>query len=165
MRDAKNQNLKNILSLSEEKLHVLGEILHIALKIKDEADKACRTDDDDNADDAIENIASFVGSREELFEQVNNIELSLKHYGAQLCAQDQETVGELERIEQTVGAEIKIVVENIKAADETNSQKIAELMEIIKAKIKAVKGNRALMDRYVGDNEVPSAGTLLSEKK
>jgi hypothetical protein len=169
MDNSGNQNIKSILSLSGEKLGVLKEILDITLKIRDEADKAYQTDDDDGADGAIENIASFVDSREELIEQIRNIELSVKHYGKQQRALEGGAAA-LEELEKTdkfisTAAEISGVLENIRTADDEGSQKIAAVMAVIKEKIKAVKSNHAIMDRYVGDNEAPAAGTLLNEKK
>ena len=170
MVNAGNQSSKNILSvlsLNEEKLNILKEILDISLKIKDEADKAYQTDDDDEADGAIENIASFVDAREEFIENIQNIELSLKHYGEQLREEDAAAFENLQKADgfTKTAAEIRNVMESIRTADEAGSRKIADAMTDIKAKIKAVKDNRALMDRYVGDNEMPQSGTLLSEKK
>ena len=150
--------MKDILyDLNEEKLNILKEVLDISLKIKDEAEKASR--EESEADASIENIVSLIDFREELVEKINNIGLSIRHYAAERRSSGREIT------EDKITAEIKTVLDGIKAADEANAQKISAIMEIIKAKIKAVKDNRALMDRYVGDNEMPSSGTLLSEKK
>lgn len=169
-----NQNLKNIFAISQDKLHILKEILDISLKIKDSAENAClsgteiepRIEFESQAesvtDGAIENIAALVDFREELIGKLKDAELSLKHYSSKLNPQDLTAFTEFEK---NFSADAKIVLDGIKAADETNSKRLAELMSVIKEKIKSVKENRNLMDKYVGGNSISSAGTLLSEKK
>ena len=176
MENTVNQNLENIFALSEEKLIILKEILDISLKIKDEADNASRIGTESEAriefesqtefetDNAIENIAALADFREELVDKIKNIDLSVKHYGSLLRGQELKALEEFDR-KSGFAAEIKIVLDGIKSADEINSRLISALMAGMKDKIKFVKENRTLMDKFVGDNEISPAGTLLSEKK
>ena len=171
-----SQNLKNIFALSEEKLNILKEILDISLKIKDEADNASRawaegesrvefeSRTEFETDGAIEKISALADFRGELVEKIKNIDLSVKHYGSLLRGQDIKTLEEFEtQSEPAINA--KIVLDGIKSADDANSRLISDLMAEMKDKIKFVRENRALMDKFVGDGEISTAGTLLSEKK
>ncbi|MCL2096324.1 MAG: hypothetical protein FWH10_05390 [Oscillospiraceae bacterium] len=155
-----------ITALAAEKLNILREILDISLKIKDEAGKALETPDDDEADEAVENIGSLVNLREELTEETGNIELSLKHYGARLkdFGSDIFDISKSAELKKFAD-DTQTTLDAIKDAGEESSRRIAELMGVIKAKIKSVKNNKALMDRYVGGNETNPPGTLMSEKK
>lgn len=172
-----NQNLKNIRALGEEKLNILGEILDISLKIKDEADKALEEErrgyliepesqEESETDEAIGNITALVDFREELIEKIKNIDLSAKHCISQIRGRDLGARLELEKFEKDFSADMRAVLDGIKSADEVSAGRLSELMSGIKAKINAVKENRALMNKFVSTNEaLSSSGTLLSEKK
>lgn len=170
--------VKNIAALNEKKLNILREILDISLKIKDEAENASSSsnsnsnsssneDQDSRAefesqaesdsDNSINNITSLVDFREELVEELKNISLSLKNYAAELRGRDP---GVFEKSD-----DVKIVLDAIKAADEANAVIISGLMAEVKEKVKAVKENRALMDKYAGGEPAAAAGTFLNEKK
>jgi len=168
--------LKNILcGLNGEILDILKKILDISLKIKDEADKASGADKElrpefdskaeSEADASIENIVSLVDSREELVEKAKNIELSVRHHAAQLRARGPAEYAAYEKTVSKTAAEIKTVLDGIKAADEISGAAISGLMAAIKDKTKAVKDNRALMDKYTGGGEISAAGTFFNEKK
>jgi hypothetical protein len=59
----------------------------------------------------------------------------------------------------------KNMISRIKKADEVNFKTIKLLLGELKTKIKSVKGNRILMDKFVGDASLVSLGTLMNEKK
>lgn len=59
----------------------------------------------------------------------------------------------------------KNMISRIKMADEVNFKTIKLLLGDLKTKIKSVKGNRVLMDKFIGDANVVSVGTLMNEKK
>ena len=172
--------VKNIAALNEKKLNILREILDISLKIKDEAENASSSSNlnsnsssssnedhdsraefesqaESDSDNSINNITSLVDFREELVEELKNISLSLKNYAAELRGRDP---GVFEKSD-----DVKIVLDAIKAADEANAVIISGLMAEVKEKVKAVKENRALMDKYAGGEPAAAAGTFLNEKK
>ena len=151
-----NQNFKNLLKSNKEKLGVLRKILEVSLRIKDEADSG--------GEDAPDNIAAHADAREELIEKMKNIDLAVKHYGSELSGFNIAGLPPESELSKVL-AEIKTVLDAIKSADEINRERLSFLMQGIKQKIKAVKENRTLMDKFMGDGEMSSAGTLLSEKK
>jgi len=164
-----------LYDLNEKILNILKEILDISLKIKDEAEKAAGADqnfrpefdskEESEADASIENIVSLVDFREELVEKTKNIELSIRHYSAELKERDPAGFAAYEKTGNKTASEIKTVLDGVKTADEISGAAISGLMAGIKDKSKAVKDNRVLMDKYTGGGEVSAAGTFFSEKK
>ena len=150
-----NRNFNNLLASNREKLDALKKILEVSLRIKDEADSG--------ADDAPDNIAALADAREELVEKTGNIDLAVKHYGSELRGLKISELPPQNELSKVL-SEIKNVLDAIKSADEINRGKITALMAGINKKIKAVKENRTLMDKFLG-GEMSSTGTLLSEKK
>ena len=159
-----SRNLEDIINLTEEKLIELREILNISLKIKDEAEK--------NGENAAENIDALADLRGISIEKIKSLDLKLKRYNAELCRQNiEQEVKQEEDDEQTrslrkITANIKIVLCEIKSADEINSHKIKLLISELKTKIKSVNDNRALMSKFTDDGGGDiRAGSLFNEKK
>jgi len=158
MENTVTQYIKNILSLSEEKLSVLKEFLGFLNKIKEEA---CS-----GKEDAPENIAALADLCGNLVEKIQNIDLTLRHYSAEIGEINNKmpTNGLQKGKLSEIQTDINKVLADIKIADAVNSEKISLLMKELQEKYKAAKEKRILIDKFT-NREVSESGTLLDIKK
>jgi len=120
--------------------------------------------------DVFELIDQNLDARELCIEKIKKLDSALQSLASQMDEAGRKNLDRLLAAENLSGNE-KIYAEcvnaqqrlldEIKAVDEANSADISTLMEYYKTRAKNVKGNRKLMEKYLGDDELP-VGTLLN---
>ena len=166
-------NLKKLLGIYDDRLKILKEIGSMSLRIKEEMEK--------NREEAAEAVDSLTEERGVLLEKIKEAGMASRHSEAQLDENQKEIIKKVKSAVKS-GAqpafeqkwamhlfksllEYKAELKSIKAADEKNAEDIKALMEEIKTKMKSVKENKRMMDKFSDDFSEASVGVLMKEKK
>ncbi|MCL2773778.1 MAG: hypothetical protein FWD71_10555 [Oscillospiraceae bacterium] len=188
-----HQDLSNIFDLYKEKNGILKECLDISLEIKNEtenetdelADKITVLTDMrenciermKNTDLAISHYSSKLPAEEQeiIKEAKRTSEAGITVSGlfnsaekaimSELC--DLSALSETDYMRRlyNILEDNKSVLNKIKVIDENNTEIIKYIMDQTKNKFESIRGNRNLMNKFVGDKISYLPGTLMNEKK
>lgn len=176
--------LKNIIKYDISKVNKLKKIFEISLKIKEIVENA-KYDEllESQEKDIIDDIADLADKRGEFIEEIKNINTSLRHYKEKLPKHYSSIIDDIEKKSKSkqnlvknvqlpawavnlykLLSEQQAILENIKSVDEKNDEIIKNLIVILNQKMKSIKNNRILMDKFNQANDMP-AGSLFKSQK
>ena len=181
--------MKIVLDLYEKRLKILKKYHEISIKIKSEIEKN-RDESVESIveltakrDDCLEEIKNFDLSIQYYISQLpgreqkmiktlkeavtkntqNKPEMDISELSESESESDSDAIWTCEL--HSIFADSKTILDSIKSIDENNFDMIKSLLAELKSKIKAVKGNRILMNKYTGDTNIYSVGTLMNQRK
>ena len=174
-----NQNISQILDLYRERSGNIKECFYISAKIKEESERNIA-----DRFDSTEIIGELIDDRDGFIQKIKNIDATIHHYALNLTDTEKKILKEVREavrngqhpiahsLDYVWAGELynilsndKNIIEKIELADDVNFIIIKDLLEEIKIKIKSIKGNRLLMNKFVDDTSAVSLGTLIKEKK
>lgn len=166
-------DLNKLLGIYDSRLKILREFRGVSVRIEEELEN--------NREEAAEAVDALTIKREAFLEKIKEADMAVR-YGETLLGDGHKKI--LKEIKSAVKnnaqpvfeqkwarylfknlSEYKALVRSIQAADEKNAEAIKALMENIKIKIKAVKENKRMTDKFADDFFEPPAGILMKEKK
>jgi len=167
------ENLKKLLEIYSGRLKILREFKSLSGKITEEIEN--------KSEEAADLIDELIEKREALLEKIKDADISVRQCESMLGENYKKMLKEIKSAAKNNAQpvykqewasylfknfkEYKSVAVSIKETDEKNAEAIKVLMESLKNKIKAVKANKKMMDKFSDDFDKPAIGTLMNEKK